>query len=192
MHPPDALLASHGRWCDAPARVRAGAAPLPAGGHPPRSLRMRRCGISSRRAGSNVGRDDQLRDTGWITDTRGYRYDARDPVSGNRGPRCPMVHRAGRGGGCGGGFAGFVPDVCLINRYEPGALTASGPQRAGSRGAHRIGLARIAGDVRLRRAAARRSHAADSGGARRCRRVGRPGANARFTACSRSRTAFIR
>jgi alkylated DNA repair protein (DNA oxidative demethylase) len=60
-------------------------------------------------------------DFGWVTDRRGYRYDPIDPESGRRWPAMPAVfgdlaNRAAASAG----FAGFVPDACLINRYEPG------------------------------------------------------------------------
>jgi len=59
---------------------------------------------------------------GWITDRRGYRYDGDDPVSGQAWPEMPSVFRELAGQAAAqGGFAGFVPDACLINRYEPGA-----------------------------------------------------------------------
>jgi alkylated DNA repair protein (DNA oxidative demethylase) len=61
-------------------------------------------------------------DRGWITDRRGYRYDGEDPVSGKPWPAMPAAFRelAARAA-AEGGFAGFVPDACLVNRYEPGA-----------------------------------------------------------------------
>jgi DNA oxidative demethylase len=59
---------------------------------------------------------------GWVTDRGGYRYDDADPESGKAWPEMPPVlrelaERAAREAG----FAGFAPDACLINRYEPGA-----------------------------------------------------------------------
>jgi len=59
---------------------------------------------------------------GWVTDRTGYRYDAIDPESGRRWPPMPssfmeLAERAAAEAG----FAGFQPDACLINRYEPGA-----------------------------------------------------------------------
>jgi len=59
---------------------------------------------------------------GWITDRKGYRYTASDPLSGTPWPAMPalfltLADEAAREAG----FAGFVPDACLINRYEPGA-----------------------------------------------------------------------
>jgi alkylated DNA repair protein (DNA oxidative demethylase) len=61
-------------------------------------------------------------DFGWITDRRGYRYDALDPDSGRPWPKMPAVflELAARAA-FEAGYAGFVPDACLINRYEPGA-----------------------------------------------------------------------
>lgn len=59
---------------------------------------------------------------GWVTDRGGYRYDAVDPISGRAWPPMPpvflqlAVRSAARAG-----YAGFLPDACLVNRYEPGA-----------------------------------------------------------------------
>jgi alkylated DNA repair protein (DNA oxidative demethylase) len=58
---------------------------------------------------------------GWITDRTGYRYDAADPESGRPWPRMPAAfQRLAHDAAAQAGFAGFVPDACLINRYEPG------------------------------------------------------------------------
>ena len=59
---------------------------------------------------------------GWVSDAKGYRYDARDPETGNEWPPMPtsfsqLAADAAREAG----YAGFHPDACLINRYEPGA-----------------------------------------------------------------------
>lgn len=61
-------------------------------------------------------------DAGWVSDQRGYRYERRDPESGEPWPPMPAVFAdlAARAAAA-AGFAGFVPDGCLINRYEPGA-----------------------------------------------------------------------
>jgi alkylated DNA repair protein (DNA oxidative demethylase) len=59
---------------------------------------------------------------GWITDRSGYRYDSIDPESGRKWPALPgsfmklAVEAANEAG-----FKNFVPDACLINRYEVGA-----------------------------------------------------------------------
>ncbi|WP_158912782.1 DNA oxidative demethylase AlkB [Caulobacter sp. S45] len=59
---------------------------------------------------------------GWVTDRRGYRYDPDDPETARPWPAMPLVFStlAARAAEA-AGFAGFVPDACLINRYEPGA-----------------------------------------------------------------------
>ncbi|RZI94667.1 MAG: alpha-ketoglutarate-dependent dioxygenase AlkB, partial [Variovorax sp.] len=59
---------------------------------------------------------------GWVSDRTGYRYDAVDPMSGLPWPAMPasflqMAHDAAAAAG----YDSFVPDACLINRYEPGA-----------------------------------------------------------------------
>jgi DNA oxidative demethylase len=59
---------------------------------------------------------------GWVSDRTGYRYDARDPLSGLAWPAMPPVFVAiAQAAAAAGGFLDFVPDACLINRYEPGA-----------------------------------------------------------------------
>jgi alkylated DNA repair protein (DNA oxidative demethylase) len=59
---------------------------------------------------------------GWVTDRSGYRYTPVDPESGRPWPAMPAVltslaKRAAQEAG----YGGFVPDACLINRYQPGA-----------------------------------------------------------------------
>jgi alkylated DNA repair protein (DNA oxidative demethylase) len=59
---------------------------------------------------------------GWVTDRTGYRYDPVDPVSGLRWPSMPAAFLTlASGAAAEAQFPGFVPDACLINRYEPGA-----------------------------------------------------------------------
>ncbi|MBV2131642.1 DNA oxidative demethylase AlkB [Pseudomonas sp. MAP12] len=58
---------------------------------------------------------------GWISDRGGYRYSPLDPLSGQPWPAMPEVfsclaHEAAAAAG----FAEFVPDACLVNRYLPG------------------------------------------------------------------------
>ena len=62
---------------------------------------------------SNCGR------LGWTTDHDGYRYTPADPLSGGPGHAAGLRRPGTRGRR--GGFAGFEPDACLLNRYEPGA-----------------------------------------------------------------------
>lgn len=59
---------------------------------------------------------------GWVTDRRGYRYDAIDPDTGRAWPPMPdcFVKLAVRAAAA-AGYPEFRPDACLINRYEPGA-----------------------------------------------------------------------
>lgn len=59
---------------------------------------------------------------GWVTDRTGYRYDAIDPESGQPWPAMPASFlRLAKNAAAEAGFAGFVPDACLINRYQTGA-----------------------------------------------------------------------
>ncbi len=59
---------------------------------------------------------------GWVSDRRGYRYDAHDPETGAPWPPMPASFaRLARAAAAETGFADFVPDVCLVNRYVPGA-----------------------------------------------------------------------
>jgi alkylated DNA repair protein (DNA oxidative demethylase) len=58
---------------------------------------------------------------GWVSDRRGYRYDARDPASGRPWPAMPPIFlELARTAALAGGFV-FEPDACLLNRYGPGA-----------------------------------------------------------------------
>ncbi|MDN5848030.1 MAG: DNA oxidative demethylase AlkB [Nitrococcus sp.] len=65
---------------------------------------------------TNCGRN------GWVTDRSGYRYTGCDPMTQNPWPQMPaaVFNLAARAAGA-GGFPGFTPDTCLINRYRPGA-----------------------------------------------------------------------
>ncbi|MBB2156680.1 DNA oxidative demethylase AlkB [Gluconacetobacter diazotrophicus] len=58
---------------------------------------------------------------GWVSDTKGYRYDPMDPLSGHPWPALPALFAdlAARAASR-AGFSEFHPDACLINRYEPG------------------------------------------------------------------------
>lgn len=58
---------------------------------------------------------------GWVSDRRGYRYEAADPLSGRPWPAMPDAF-AGLAGDAAraAGFDGFAPDACLVNRYVPG------------------------------------------------------------------------
>lgn len=60
-------------------------------------------------------------DFGWVSDRRGYRYDAIDSQTGRPWPGFPpaFVALAGEAAEA-AGFPGYRPDACLINRYAPG------------------------------------------------------------------------
>lgn len=58
---------------------------------------------------------------GWITDRKGYRYEAVDPMTGRAWPPLPQSFaRLAAAAAETVGFADFEPDACLINRYEAG------------------------------------------------------------------------
>lgn len=59
---------------------------------------------------------------GWVSDRRGYRYEAEDPLDDRPWPAMPDVFRKLAVAAADvAGFPGFVPDACLVNRYVPGA-----------------------------------------------------------------------
>ncbi|MEN0117490.1 MAG: DNA oxidative demethylase AlkB [Agrobacterium cavarae] len=59
---------------------------------------------------------------GWVTDRRGYRYERQDPLTGENWSPMPesflslAVSAANEAG-----YPDFLPNACLINRYESGA-----------------------------------------------------------------------
>ena len=58
---------------------------------------------------------------GWVSDARGYRYQALDPDSGKPWPAMPaLIQQLAFAAAQRAGFANFHPDACLINRYLPG------------------------------------------------------------------------
>ena len=59
---------------------------------------------------------------GWVSDRRGYRYCAVDPLTNQPWPAMPAGFMALAAGAAEeAGFAGFTPNACLINHYQPGA-----------------------------------------------------------------------
>ena len=59
---------------------------------------------------------------GWVTDHTGYRYSPDDPETGKPWPAMPpLLRELADSAAERAGFTGFAPDVCLINRYVPGA-----------------------------------------------------------------------
>jgi alkylated DNA repair protein (DNA oxidative demethylase) len=61
-------------------------------------------------------------EVGWVSDRRGYRYEATDPITGNSWPQMPAVFKevASRAAST-AGYDKYVPDTCLINRYSVGS-----------------------------------------------------------------------
>lgn len=58
---------------------------------------------------------------GWISDCRGYRYNAIDPDSGKTWPNMPKVFMdIAASAAAQVGYENFHPNSCLINCYEPG------------------------------------------------------------------------
>ncbi|MDX3773207.1 DNA oxidative demethylase AlkB [Chromatiaceae bacterium AAb-1] len=59
---------------------------------------------------------------GWITDHHGYRYSKTDPLTAKPWPDMPVSFRQlATDAALAAGFPDFIPDVCLINYYKPGA-----------------------------------------------------------------------
>ncbi len=59
---------------------------------------------------------------GWVTDKKGYRYDALNPSTGAPWQAMPMSFlQLANNAAAEVGYANFVPDACLINQYEIGA-----------------------------------------------------------------------
>jgi DNA oxidative demethylase len=59
---------------------------------------------------------------GWISDRAGYRYQSIDPHSGRPWPQLPLAWcQLATRAAARAGFERYEPDMCLINRYEPGA-----------------------------------------------------------------------
>jgi alkylated DNA repair protein (DNA oxidative demethylase) len=74
--------------------------------------------MKTRRGGQMAAAMTSVGACGWITDTRGYRYESLDPLTGLPWPPMPeafqtLATRAAEAAG----FPGFAPDTCLINRY---------------------------------------------------------------------------
>ena len=63
---------------------------------------------------------------GWVSDhAKGYRYERNDPQTGKTWPEMPevLLKLAGRAASE-AGYYNYLPDVCLINSYTPGAKLA--------------------------------------------------------------------
>ena len=63
---------------------------------------------------------------GWVSDAKGYRYEATDPLSGKPWPAMPESFATlARAAAQSAGYANFTPDACLINRYAGKAKMGS-------------------------------------------------------------------
>ena len=59
---------------------------------------------------------------GWVSSRSGYRYATADPETGHAWPPMPEVFLSlASSAAQHGGFGGFVPNACLVNRYDVGA-----------------------------------------------------------------------
>lgn len=58
---------------------------------------------------------------GWVSDKRGYRYATTNPQTGKPWPKMPEIFaQLAADAAQQAGYSGFIPDACLVNRYEPG------------------------------------------------------------------------
>ncbi len=61
-------------------------------------------------------------DYGWVSDRRGYRYAAIDPLTQQAWPEMPdLLSTLAARAAAAAGYPHYSPDVCLINCYETGA-----------------------------------------------------------------------
>jgi alkylated DNA repair protein (DNA oxidative demethylase) len=61
-------------------------------------------------------------DLGWLSDRKGYRYDAINPINNLAWPKMPESFLAlAKQAATLAGFSDFLPDACLINQYKIGA-----------------------------------------------------------------------
>ena len=59
---------------------------------------------------------------GWVSDSRGYRYEHLDPITGLPWPPMPARFSSLAGSLAeDAGYRGFQPDTCLVNRYSTGS-----------------------------------------------------------------------
>ncbi|HEX3983783.1 MAG TPA: alpha-ketoglutarate-dependent dioxygenase AlkB [Acidisoma sp.] len=78
--------------------------------------------MTTRRGGRMAAAMTSAGACGWISDTRGYRYETRDPETGVAWPAMPAAFRdLAESAAVAADFPGFAPDTCLINRYAIGA-----------------------------------------------------------------------
>jgi DNA oxidative demethylase len=59
---------------------------------------------------------------GWVSDRKGYRYEALNPLTGKSWPAMPVsFFQLAQNAALEAGFSDFKPDACLINQYKVGA-----------------------------------------------------------------------
>ncbi|MEX1220658.1 MAG: DNA oxidative demethylase AlkB [Idiomarina sp.] len=59
---------------------------------------------------------------GWVSDRKGYRYQARDPQTEQPWPALPqLLAELAHDAAAQAGYADFTPDSCLLNKYLPKA-----------------------------------------------------------------------
>ncbi len=77
--------------------------------------------MTTRRGGSMSVEMSNCGPLGWVSDARGYRYQAVDPLTGAPWPAMParFADLAARASAT-VGFRPLLPDACLVNRYAPG------------------------------------------------------------------------
>ena len=76
-------------------------------------------------------------EVGWVSDRKGYRYERRDPQTGRCWPAMPeLLVRLASQAAARAGFAAFVPDSCLVNRYACGTRLSLHQDRNESRVPH--------------------------------------------------------
>ncbi|MCB8879143.1 alpha-ketoglutarate-dependent dioxygenase AlkB [Acidisoma cellulosilytica] len=74
--------------------------------------------MTTRRGGKLAAAMTSAGASGWVSDARGYRYESRDPLTGQSWPAMPDAFLVlADTAAAEAGFPGFAPDTCLINRY---------------------------------------------------------------------------
>ncbi len=77
---------------------------------------MTKMGFKMSAAMTNCG------ELGWVSDRKGYRYDALDPLTNQHWPKMPAsFQQLANLAASEAGFNDFQPDACLINQYKVGA-----------------------------------------------------------------------
>lgn len=84
--------------------------------HAPLRNMVTKSGFALSAAMTNCGK------LGWISDSKGYRYDVRDPLTNQLWSAMPASFLTiAKQAAAEAGFDDFLPDACLINQYKVGA-----------------------------------------------------------------------